>query len=117
MKYKTRDHFTLFQWGSQDSADCALMNTQAKCKKPNGKKKFWMTYFNGYGEFIIKKFDRFSDMSSDSDSTSTSYKDTGLSNTLVPQKFAVRAIYFYVRGVDRIVITLIGDISQRVRTS
>ena len=77
-----------------------------------------MTFIFGYGTFEITKFDTFSDLTSSSLSTgsgtsSDSY-ETSSSSFQIPQKFAVRAIFFRVRGVSRIIIKLFGDISQTV---
>ena len=138
LDFKNRQHFTYMTFGTQDDAVCALRGNKGICKKANGKKKFWLTYYYGYGEFHITKFDRFSRMSSefapsyDSSSYSSSSssrkgkkkgkKDEGevsgssTSTSLVEQYFAVRAIYFKVRGVSEIVITCAGDISKEVNT-
>ena len=108
-------------FGSQDKAVCALLGNGGQCKKDNGKKKFWMTFYYGYGEFHITKVDRFSQMSSefssyDSHSPSTGGEISGssTSTSLVQQYFAIRALYFKVRGVTSMTITFSGDISKIV---
>ena len=138
LDFKNRQHFTYMTFGTQDDAVCALRGNKGTCKKANGKKKFWLTYYYGYGEFHITKFDRFSRMSSEftasyesssgwsSSSSSRKGKKKGkkdegevsgssTSTSLVEQYFAVRAIYFKVRGVSEIVITCAGDISKQVK--
>ena len=133
LDFKNRKHFTYMTFGTQDDAICALKGNKGTCKKANGKKKFWLTYYYGYGEFHISKFDRFSHMSSSSSShpsSSSSFSSSSssgkkgkkpgrvsgssTSTSLVEQYFAVRAIYFKVRGVAEITLTLTGDISKVV---
>ena len=118
-------------FSTQDDAECALLGNKKnkKCRKANGKNKWWMTYYYGYGEYHITKFDRFSHMSSSSSSSSSSsysssssssgkkpgrVSGSSTSTSLVEQYFAVRAIYFKVRGVAEITLTLTGDISKVV---
>ena len=128
LDYKHRTHFTYMTFGTTDDAFCCLKGVDKKrCQKANGKSKFWITYYYGYGEFHITKFDRFSQMSSqysassyDPSSTSSSSGGKGkvsgssTSTSLVPQYFAVRALYFKVRGVTEVTITFTGDISKTV---
>ena len=101
-----------------DSPDCALKGVKGKgnCKKPNGRRKFWLTYRFGYGELTIKKFDRFSNLySSSSDTSGTSASSQSDSSSFdIPQKFAISAIFFRVRGANMIVIKLRGAIGQTV---
>ena len=101
-----------------DSPDCALKGVKGKgnCKKPNGRRKFWLTYRFGYGELTIKKFDRFSNLySSSSDTSGTSASSQSDSSSFdIPQKFAISAIFFRVRGASQIIIKLRGDIGQTV---
>ena len=127
LDFKNRKHFTYMTFGTQDDAICALRGNKRRCKKANGKKKFWLTYYYGYGEFHISKFDRFSRMSSEkwsSSSASSSSSSSGkgkvsgssTSTSLVEQYFAVRALYFKVRGASSMTITFSGDITKIVST-
>ena len=112
---------------SKDSPHCSLQGVKNKgnCKKPNGRKKFWMTFQYGYGMLEIKKFDTFSNLFSSSDTTSSSGSGgsggsggsrggSSSSSFQIPQKFAISAIYFRVRGAQRILIKLLGDVGQTV---
>ena len=115
---------------SKDSPHCSLKGVKNKgnCKKPNGRKKFWMTFQYGYGMLEIKKFDTFSNLFSSSDTTSSSGSGgsggsggsrggSSSSSFQIPQKFAISAIYFRVRGAQRILIKLLGDVGQTVSDS
>ena len=127
--YSHREHYTFATFATTDVAACALKGVKSAnkkvCRKQDGKRKWWMTFVFGYGTFEITKFDTFSQLTSSSlstgsggsggsGSTSDDYQ-TSASSFQIPQKFAVRAIFFRVRGVSRIIIKLFGDVSQTVR--
>ena len=127
LKYATRGDYALTQWGSRDDVNCALRKTRAKCFKPNGRRKRWLTFDRGgYGEFAITKFALFSvtqtvasndttTLTGDTTgSTSPTFGDGSTSTSLVERYFAVRALSFRVRGAFKIVITFEGVIRQVV---
>ena len=130
LKFQTRNDYTLSQWGSPDDVNCALHKTKAKCFKPNGRTKKWLTFTRGQvSTFTIEKEAQFSVTQTvgfpQTDSTTTTTTDTstftgGSTSTSVVQRFfAVRRLSFRVRGAFRIIIELVGVITQvvRVKTS
>ena len=114
--FSNRREYTFTLMFSFDSPHCALKGVKGKgnCKKPNGRRKFWKTFQFGYGMFEIRKFDTFSNLYSNSDPSATGSDTDTPSSFDVPQKFAISAIYFRVRGANRIIIQLLGDVGQTV---
>ena len=95
---------------SVDSTDCALkgVNGTGICKKRNGKTKHWMTFRFRYGKIEIKKIDSFFDSFDSSSDITSSYTSTSTdySSYDIQHRFAVRAIFFRVRGASKIIIKL-----------
>ena len=106
------------KWGPNDSPMCSLKGVKSsKCKKPNGKKKTWMTFAYGWGELHFHKYDHFSDIYSTSyySSTPSSYSSkSSSSSTLIPQYFIIKAFYFKIRGASKVTLMFTGDISKTV---
>ena len=72
-----------------------------------------MTFQFGYGVIEVIKFSQL-------DPSSTSDFDvapTASSPFDIPQKVAIRAICFKVRGASRVIVKLRGDVTQTVRLS
>ena len=127
LKFKTKDDYTLEQWGSRDDVGCALYKTKAKCFKPNGRRKRWLTFNRGgFGEYVITKNALFSVTPGFNDTTATTTTTTATGTTqtytttrststsTVERYFAIRALSFRVRGAIRIVIEFDGVIKNIV---
>ena len=128
LSYFTRDVYTLSQWGSPDDVNCALHKTQANCRKPNGRRKKWLTFtrgglstFNITKEALFSVTDPFANTTTTTttftDSTSPTFGGGSTSTSVVTRFFAIRTLSFRVRGAFMLRIDFIGAISQTVNIS
>ena len=111
-----RYRYYMSAYATRDRVVCALQGvkeaTKRLCQKPNGKKKWWMTYVSGYGTFEFGISDHYTywpttsthtQTSSDSYSSAWSWAARASEKQL---EFTVGVICFKVRGVERIKISL-----------
>ena len=112
----TRAHryrYYMSTYATKDRAVCALQGVKEAneklCQKPNGKKKWWITYVSGYGTFefgISDYYIYWPTTNTQTQSSWDSYSSTWSWASDKQLEFIVRAFCFKVRGIERIKISL-----------